>query len=34
MFYPVDDNGQTPLDWVDRAATSVDRAAIRAALRG
>jgi truncated hemoglobin YjbI/ankyrin repeat protein len=30
----VDDNGQTPLDWIDRAATSVDRAAVRAALRG
>jgi truncated hemoglobin YjbI/ankyrin repeat protein len=29
----VDDNGQTPLDWVDRAAKSVDRAAVRDAFR-
>jgi hemoglobin len=29
----IDDNGQTPLDWVERAAKSVDRAAVRAALR-
>jgi truncated hemoglobin YjbI/ankyrin repeat protein len=29
----LDDNGQTPLDWVERAAKSVDRAAVIGALR-
>jgi ankyrin repeat protein len=28
-----DDNGLTPLDWLDRAAKSVDREAIRGLLR-
>jgi truncated hemoglobin YjbI len=28
-----DDNGLTPLDWLDRAAKSVDRAAVRRLLR-
>ena len=29
----VDDNGCTPLDWVERAARSVDKAAVRRLLR-
>jgi ankyrin repeat protein len=29
-----DDNGLTPLDWVERAAPSVDRQAVRPLLRG
>jgi ankyrin repeat protein len=28
-----DDNGQTPLDWLERAAKSVDRTAVRRSLR-
>jgi ankyrin repeat protein len=28
-----DDNGLTPLDWLDRAAKSVDRDAVRRLLR-
>jgi ankyrin repeat protein len=28
-----DDNGLTPLDWLERAATSVDRDAVRRLLR-
>jgi ankyrin repeat protein len=28
-----DDNGLTPLDWIDRAAKSVDREAVRRLLR-
>jgi ankyrin repeat protein len=28
-----DDNGFTPLDWVERAAPSVDRQAVRRLLR-
>jgi ankyrin repeat protein len=29
----LDDNGHTPLDWIDRASKSVDRAAVIASVR-
>jgi ankyrin repeat protein len=29
-----DDDGQTPLDWLARAARSVDRAAVKRLLAG
>jgi hypothetical protein len=29
----IDDKGRTPLDWLDRAAKSVDRERIRSLLR-